>query len=114
MRNLIFVPVALFISLTLFAKRMPPAEIAPIKTKRGTIHNSFERNAIGFNYFILMKDKAGDLKWKTKIFGRKYEKDMETDVQDIHLRKMTMEEAKVIAIDEHGRRYELEIGRAHV
>lgn len=108
MKNLILFILTFSLSFALFAKRLAPANIEPIKTKRGTIHNSFERNALGFTVYVLMKDKAGDLKWKTKLFSRKYEKGLETDVQDIHLKKISLEEAKVIAVDEHGRSYELE------
>ena len=77
-------------SFSVFAKRMAPATIAPITTKHGIIEHSFERNDQGFRVYVLMKDKAGDLRWKTKIFSRKYEKNLETDVQDIHLKKLSI------------------------
>lgn len=109
MKNLTIIStLILFISFPVFAKRLAPAVIEPIQTKRGSIHSSFERNAQGFSFYILMKDKAGDLKWKSKIFSKKYIKGMETDVQDIHLKKMTLENSNIIAIDEQGRRYELD------
>jgi hypothetical protein len=83
---------------TAFAKRMAPTVIAAITTKRGVIQHSFERSNIGFNMYVLMKDKAGDLRWKTKIFGRKYEKNLETDVQDIHLRSLVLDATNAVEL----------------
>ena len=39
---------------------------------------------------------------------------LETDVQDIHLKKLSLEESSVIALDEMGRRYEVDMGSGNV
>lgn len=96
------------------AKRMAPTEIQAITTKRGIIQQSFERNVNGFSVYIIMKDKAGDQRWKTKIYSRKYEKTLETDVQDIHLKQLSLEDTSVIAIDEMGKRYEVDMGTGNL
>lgn len=88
---------------------MAPATINPITVKHGVIDHSFVQSGQGFSYFILMKDKAGDIKWKTKIFGRQYEKQLETDVQDIHLKTLRVAESNIIAVDEMGRTFEIDL-----
>jgi hypothetical protein len=102
------------LSHTAQASRMAPATIEPITTKRGVIQHSFENNDKAFSVYVLMKDKAGDLKWKSKIYGVQYVPNLETDVQDIHLKKLSLEGSSVIALDEMGRRYEVDIDSGNV
>lgn len=91
------------------AKRLAPVKIDPIQFKRGSIHSHFARSSDGFKFYIVMKDKAGDLGWRTKIFERMYNKALETDVQDIHLKSLKIEDNVVIATDEKGESYKLDL-----
>lgn len=110
MKNILSFLLLVTLSQSVLAKRLAPKKIEDISTKRGVVHYEFQHTASGFSSYIIMKDKAGDVKWKTKIFSRQYTKNLETDVQDIFLKSMFIEDYKVIAIDEMGRKYEVELG----
>lgn len=105
-------PSVLFLSIlfnSAWAKRLPPAEINPIKYQKGTISQSFNRSSKGFSVKIISIDKAGDIRWQTKILTGTYVEGMETDVQDIHLKSLEIDGAEIIAIDERGKSYRLDI-----
>jgi hypothetical protein len=109
MKNILSFLLFITLSQSVLAKRMAPKKIEDIFTKRGVIHYEFQHTASGFISYIIMKDKAGDIKWKTKIFSRQYTKNLETDVQDIFLKTMIIEDYKVIAVDEMGRKYNIDL-----
>lgn len=107
-----FLSLALTLTLLinpLWAKRLAPAHIEPIVSKRGTVYQSFERNSDGYAVYLVSKDKAGDVRWKKKIFSGMYNKELETDVQDVHLKSLSLVDTDILAVDELGRKYRIDI-----
>lgn len=100
----------LFVALSLMAhaKRLAPADIQPLPVKKGTVHQSFERSAKGFSVYLVKKDLSGQVLWKTKLYSKIYIPNLESDVQDIWLRKLTVSQEGILAVDEYNRSYQVD------
>ena len=107
MKNLISLLLILF-SFTVSAKRLAPAEIKPVQYNDYKITSYFSRTKTGFSVYLRAREKGKkDYAWKTQLFSRRYNQQLETDVQDIHLRSLKLEGKRLIAIDEKGMTYEI-------
>ena len=93
------------------AKRSAPAEIKPI-SKGGVVYDiHVEPGSNGYLFFIAAtKGPGGTSVWKTKIFSKKFDKDLETDVQEMLLKSLEYIGSEIVAVDEHGQTYKLSPG----
>lgn len=98
----------LLLSLPTYAKRLAPAEIKPVQFNDYKITSYFSRTKTGFSVYLRAREKGKkDYVWKTQLFSRRYNLQLETDVQDIHLRSLKLEGRRLVAIDEKGMAYEV-------
>ncbi len=82
------------------AKRIAPKKVNPI-TINGInfiVEHFKEKNLQAF-------DSKGKKLWEIKLPKVKYDKDMETDVQDVFIEKLYEENKQLVAIDEHKVKY---------
>ncbi len=96
------------IAFSAHAKRLAPVKIDPLPVKKGTVHQVFKKSAHGHAVYLEKKDLSGQTLWKTKLFYRLYDKNLETDVQDIWLKKLTYNEDGIFAVDERGKTYQVD------
>lgn len=95
-------------SFSINAKRVAPAEIKPVKFNDYKISSYFSRTTSGFSVYLVARKKGKkDYAWKTQLFSRFYNLKLETDVQDIHLRSLSLEGKRLIAVDEKSMTYEV-------
>ena len=91
------------------AKRLAPEEVTPIVSHGRTYEQEFRKADTQFTILIVAKDKRnGKLLWETEIYKGLYNKSLETDVQEIFLKSMTIENHKIIAKDERGQIYKID------
>jgi hypothetical protein len=92
-------------------KRVAPAKIKPILNNGSLIEVQYEPNSSGYSAFIVSKKASDDtVTWKTQIYSKVFDKNMETDVQEIYLRSLLLEKNRIIAVDEHQQKYEVDFG----
>lgn len=107
-KKLVILTMIMIMSPIVQADRISPAQIKPI-TKNGTVYkDQFEATSTGFALFILAKKISNDsIIWKTKIYSKEFNKELETDVQEIYLSSLVLKKDKLIAVDETGKTYEI-------
>jgi hypothetical protein len=92
------------------AKRVGPPEVPPVvqgSTRFEVIHWGRDRGLGQNGGYIAALDDASDRElWTLKIYGVSYDPELEEDVQDVFIEKMTAIRADALEIvDEKGRRY---------
>lgn len=95
-------------SFSAVAKRLTPVIIPALEVKKGTVHQHFVRENQGYTMYIVKKDLVGTIVWKTKIYSKAYDKNLETDVQDSFIKKMDWTHDGIIVIDEMDKEYQLD------
>ncbi|MGE0632475.1 MAG: hypothetical protein AB7O96_08715 [Pseudobdellovibrionaceae bacterium] len=94
----------------LFAKRAEPAKIKPIENSGNVITESFDSTEEGFVLSLVAKMKDDDtVVWRTNLYQRKYSPSLEKDVQDIFLKSLKKRKDNVVAVDERGTTYKVEL-----
>ncbi len=88
------------------AKRAAPANVVPIDAKNMIITPHFENKDSMLRVSVKAVDKTTNQEiWTTQLYSRAMNPDLEKDVQEIHLKKMTLKNASISAIDEKGAVY---------
>lgn len=98
----------LLLSFSAHAKRLAPATITPLQVKKGTVEQVFVRSDTGHKLFLVKKDLSGQVVWKTLLLTKVYNLNLETDVQDVWLKKLNLSQDGIMAVDEWGRSYQVD------
>ena len=104
-------PVLVMSTSELSAKRAAPAEILPV-TVGGMVVQPFYEQAprVGCQVFLIAQQlKDNKIVWKTLLYSVNYNQSLETDVQDIFLKSLTVEGQTIKAIDERERQYRVDL-----
>ena len=97
------------------AKRGAPAEVLPVKV--GNIeylapHRNRTHKQMGF---IEARDsRSGKLIWSRQIYAVKYDPDLEGDVQDVFIKRITVEGSNLIITNERNSKYQLDLNNLEV
>jgi len=97
------------------AKRRVPAKVLPVKV--GNIefsapHRTDTHKQMGF---IEARDlKSGKIIWSRQIYTVKYDPDLEGDVQDVFIKRITVEGNNLIIINEKNSKYQLNLNSLEV
>jgi hypothetical protein len=94
------------------AKRATPPELAPIQTETSICMFSRAPSVNGKRYTMHIECKTADGKkrlWRTKIFIKTLNPDLESDTQDIWLTEFARKDNHIVAVDEMGTRYTLDL-----
>lgn len=103
----------LLLSPLAFGKRVAPKKVPTLSINNKEYSHIFLRTSCregkgGFRYYIQSKNQKSDTPlWRTQIFQRQYDCGWETDIQDIHLSSLKIENGILLAKDEYGSEYKL-------
>lgn len=103
-RYLILLLTLLFILPVSFAKRLEPATVPPISYHGILYTASFDHGGI-----VTAHDKHSNIIWKKRIYSIQYDPNLETDVQDIHIKKLFFKKGRIFIQDEKDRCYLLNL-----
>ena len=87
------------------AKRMAPADVAPLKLDGVTYRAPHEH----MGCIEALDDKTGNRLWLKQVYVVKYDPDLEKDVQDCFINALKAEGGKLVAANERGGRFELDL-----
>ena len=103
-----------------FAKRLPPTPVTPIP-HCGVIYLAppFIRDRSGKplqrgGYIEAHDSKTGKLLWRVRIYKTQYDPRLETDMQDVFITRLSLEDDTLIVSDEKSRRFRLDLETRHV
>ena len=92
------------------AKRGVPAEVLPVTVgniEYSAPHRNGTHKQMGF---IEARDsRSGKLIWSRQIYAVKYDPDLEGDVQDVFIKRITVEGNYLIITNERNSKYQLDL-----
>jgi hypothetical protein len=92
------------------AKRGAPAEVLPVTVgniEYSAPHRNGTHKQMGF--IEARVPKSGELIWSRQIYVVKYDPDLEGDVQDVFIKRITVEGNNLIIINEKSSKYQLNL-----
>ena len=97
------------------AKRGAPAEVLPVKVgniEYSAPHRNGTHKQMGF---IEARDsRSGKLIWSRQIYAVKYDPDLVGDVQDVFIKRITVEGSNLIITNERNSKYQLDLNNLEV
>ena len=97
------------------AKRGAPAGVLPVKVgniEYSAPHRNGTQKQMGF---IEARDsRSGKLIWSRQIYAVKYDPDLEGDVQDVFIKRITVEGSNLIITNERNSKYQLDLNNLEV
>jgi hypothetical protein len=116
----LFICITMAVSDNAFAKRPAPAPVIPVRY-RGMIYSAppFTKESSGKplqrgGYIEAHDAKSGKLLWRVRIYKTRYNPLLETDVQDVFITKLFLEDDTLIVADEKNRTFHLDLRTRHV
>ena len=115
MKAIIPLTFIIFLTPTLFAKRVAPAIVSPVVTTHtiySVVNSSVEKGKeIRGGFIEARHSKHRKLLWRAKIYQTDYDLKLERDVQDIFIKTLTHDKSHDLLImsDEKGRAFVLDI-----
>ncbi|MBU0687551.1 MAG: PQQ-like beta-propeller repeat protein [Candidatus Margulisbacteria bacterium] len=87
------------------AKRMAPQEVEPV------IHNGVKYSAPHekMGYVVARDQSTGKKLWERKVYSVVIDPNLETDVQQVFITDLNFEDGKLMAVNEEGNQYEIDI-----
>ena len=105
----------LLVTLLAEAKRGAPAEVLPVTVgniEYSAPHRNGTHKQMGF---IEARDlKSGKLIWSRQIYSVKYDPALEGDLQDVFIKRITVEGNNLIIINEKNSKYQLNLNSLEV
>ena len=97
------------------AKRGAPAEVLPL-TEGNIEYSAPHRNGTQKQMgFIEARDlKSGKIIWSRQIYAVKYDPDLVGDVQDVFIKRITVEGSNLIITNERNSKYQLDLNNLEV
>ena len=103
-----------------FAKRLPPIPVTAIP-HCGVIYSAppFIRDRSGKplqrgGYIEAHDARTGKLLWRVRIYKTQYDHLLETDVQDVFITRLSLEDDTLIVSDEKNRKFRLDLKTRHI
>ena len=97
------------------AKRGVPAEVLPVTVgniEYSAPHRNGTQKQMGF---IEARDlKSGKIIWSRQIYAVKYDPDLEGDIQDVFIKRITVEGNSLIITNERNSKYQLDLNSLEV
>jgi hypothetical protein len=97
-----------FFPLSTFAKRLAPKPVSPV------IWNGVEYRARDMNFVEAVNITSQQRLWRTRVYFVRYVPFLETDVQDIFITSLTVQNGKLLVTNEAGKSYWLNLTTGHV
>lgn len=105
--------VALLQASPVLAKRKPPPVVAPVVS--GTVRYAVahektvvDGRPVGLRAFVEKTNADAKVVWRTQVYQIDFDRNLETDVQEVYLASLTLGGVGVIAVNESGRRFVLD------
>lgn len=101
-----------FVCVAAFAKRAPPPVVKPLVRAGNEYRFETEQSdcrsggSCGMQAFLVSTNvKSGKVNWKTELYQKLFDPNLETDVQTIMPASLKVVKYRAIAVDEMGLRY---------
>ena len=114
-RALLFALFLVILASPAFAKRTPPPKAAPLVVDGIRYQASHERYAAndrpaGLRAYVEAWDvKADKLLWKAKVYEIVYDRNLETDVQDVYIESLKLDGKVLVATTERKKDYRVDM-----
>lgn len=94
-----------------WAKRPPPADVAPVSYEGLRYEAPHFNNPCGQNggCVVAFDEKTGTQVWSLKVYCTKYDSDLERDVQDVFITSLVIDSGRLVVANEKALQFSIDL-----